>query len=844
MKLKLKLNNFKLLLFLSLTLILCNSSRTLGQDSSSPSPTLAPETQNPDPTFEDIFGKPRNQAQKVIVPFFIDGQQRGQVLLNLGNIPAVQIQAAPLLAETEKVIRPDTQTKLTNAVDAEGNLNLEILRQNGLEATFDRSKLELQIQVPPTQRRTNVASLNERRLPRGTENAIRPSTLSGYVNFRADQDYIWQGSEQSQIGRQPLRFGLDGALNYKNCVFEGRSDFTEGRTPAFIRGDLRLVRDAPDQALRYVIGDLSIPVTGYQNSQSQIGISVARNFSLQPHLVTRPISQYEFFLESDSRVDVLVNGRLERTLQLPAGRQDIRDLPLSAGINDVELVITDNVGRVQRLNFYHPVGADLLAPGVQQFAYSLGFPTTDSSGDRNYDFTEPIVTLSHRLGVTNRLTAGSYLQANFDQQIIGLEGSWATRYGNLGWDMALSHEPELGIDYAARLRYEYSKLGVNNPSQRSFRLTLETRGENFSRVGEDNPNNDFFYDITANYSQQLFWKIRGNLSTRYEFGRDTPNTYSLSLGLSKSFRNGLNMRLNLSQNRDQNGFEQQRAFINLSWSIPKIRQSIQVSSDVNNNGQYKNSLNWSYNPLRTIGRPKMSLGLTQNDRSYNLTGRLSYTGYYFNWDLSNDAVFTVDGDGGISNTSKLSLATALVFADGHFGWSRPINDSFALVIPKDSVRDQEIVINPSINGSIARLDRFGFAVVPNLSPYNLSTLIIDAPNLPVGMDLGNRAITILPTYRSGTLVEVGTDATVFLRGILLNANGEPVSLQSGQIVSISDSNFPVVTLFTNRSGRFATAGLKPGRYQIKLFTNPPAEMEFEIPANATGIYDTGTLQFP
>jgi outer membrane usher protein len=304
------------------------------------------------------------------------------------------------------------------------------------------------------------------------------------------------------------------------------------------------------------------------------------------------------------------------------------------------------------------------------------------------------------------------------------------------------------------------------------------------------------------------------------------------------------MRLNLSQNRDQTGFEQQRAFINLSWSIPKIRQSIQVSSDVNNNGQYKNSLNWSYNPLRTIGRPKMSLGLTQNDRSYNLTGRLSYTGYYFNWDLSNDAVFTVDGDGGISNTSKLSLATALVFADGQFGWSRPINNSFAIVVPKDSVRDQEIVINPSLNGDTARIDRFGFAVVPNLDPYNISNLIIDAPNLPAGMDLGNRNITILPSYRSGTLVKVGTDATVFLRGILLNANGEPVSLQSGEIVSLSDRNWQPVTLFTNRSGRFATAGLKPGRYQIKLFTNPPAEMEFEIPANATGIYDTGTLQFP
>ncbi|KOR33779.1 fimbrial assembly protein [Planktothricoides sp. SR001] len=842
MRLKLKANRLPLLLLWGFSSILFKSSPILGQDVPSSSPNVPPDTQNQEPTFEGIFGKPRDQTEKVIAPFFVDGQQRGQVLLILGNIPAVRIQAAPLLTETGKVVREDTQAKLTDAVDAEGNISLEVLQQNGLQATFDYAKLELQIQVPPAQRLTNIANLNERRLPPGAENALTPSTLSGYLNFRGDQDYIWSGS--GDIGRQPLRFSVDGALNYKNWVFEGRSDFSEGRNPNFLRGDLRVVRDTPEQALRYVIGDLSIPVTGYQNSQAQVGISIARNFGLQPYVITRPISKYEFFLETDSRVDVLVNGQLERTLQLPGGRHDIRDLPLNAGTNDVELVITDNVGRVQRLNFSNPVAADLLAPGLQQFAYSLGFLSSDSSGDRTYDFTQPILTLSHRLGITNSLTSGIYLQASFAQQLMGWESILATAYGNFGWEIALNSDRELGIDYAARLRYEYLQTGANNPSQRSFRLSIESRGSDFTRVGEENPRNDFSYDINANYSQKLFWNMRGNLSARYQLGRDVLNSYRLGMGFSRSFRNGLNISLNLSQTLDKMGSDEQRAYVNLSWLSPQGRQFIQASTDINNRREPSHRLNWNYNPLRTIGTPRSSLGLAQNDSGYNLTGRLSYTGYRFNWDLSNDSVFAGDGNYTIANKTQVSFGTALVFADGHWGWSRPISNSFALVIPNESLRDQEIGINPSVSGYTTRIDDLGPGVVSNLDPYRISSLTIDAPNLPIGMDVGNRVIMLLPTYRSGTLVRLGTDATVFLRGVLLNANGEPASLQSAQIVSLSDGNWQPVTLFTNRAGRFATIGLKPGRYEIRLLTNPPSTVQFEIPPDTKGIYDIGTLQPP
>ena len=837
---------FNNLLWLWVITILFSFSKTLGQ-TLTPSPSPAPsvpgsQTQNQDKVFEEVFRKPRNQAQKVVVPFFIDEQQRGQVLLTLGAIPAVQIQAAPILAEIAKVIRSDIQKNLASAVDSEGNLSLEVLQQNGLQVTFDRSKLELQIQVPPALRRTNIANLQNQNLPIGSENALRPSKFSGSMNFRLDQDYIWSGATQVETGRQPLRFAIDGALNYKNWVLEGRSDFLEGRNPTFLRGDLRVVRDAPDQALRYVVGDLSIPITGYQNTRPQLGFSVERNFGLQPYVVSRPISKYEFFLETPSRVDLLVNGRLERSLQLPAGRQDIRDIPSSAGANDVELIITDNVGRVQRLNFSNPVAAELLAPGMQQFAYSLGFPSISNFADRTYDFQKPNLTLFHRLGITNNLTAGGYFQGDFQQQTTGIEGNWATRYGNFEWNMAFSNDKKNGLDYAGILTYEYLQIGNINSAERSFRLSVESRGKNFTRVGEDNPRNNFFYDINANYSQKLLANIKGNFNVRYQFGRDIPDTYKFTIGLSRSFKNGVNVNLNLSQSHNSQGFDEQRAYIGFSWLLPEGRQFIQATSDINNQGEAVNNFTWNYNPLQNIGVPRSSFGLTQKGQDYKLTGRLSYTGYRFNWDLSHDSLISMNGKNANTNISKFSFATALVFVDGRWAFSRPITNSFAVIIPQAGVKGQEIGINPSLSGYTARIDNFGLGVMPNLDPYNISQLVIDAPNLPTGIDLGEKVISVLPTYRSGTLVRVGTDATVFLRGVLLNANGKPVSLQSAQIIFLDEPNRQPVTFFTNRAGKFATSGLKPGRYEIRLFTNPPGMLEFQIPTNVIGIYDIGTLK--
>ncbi|MHC5721632.1 MAG: fimbria/pilus outer membrane usher protein, partial [Nostoc sp.] len=92
----------------------------------------------------------------------------------------------------------------------------------------------------------------------------------------------------------------------------------------------------------------------------------------------------------------------------------------------------------------------------------------------------------------------------------------------------------------------------------------------------------FGWDISANYSQRLFANINTNLGLDYQFGRsDVLDTYGVSLGLSKGFRNGLGVNLNFSYRKDDTGNDEQRVFLNLSYSLPRQRQSIITSTNIN-----------------------------------------------------------------------------------------------------------------------------------------------------------------------------------------------------------------------------------------------------------------------
>lgn len=158
----------------------------------------------------------------------------------------------------------------------------------------------------------------------------------------------------------------------------------------------------------------------------------------------------------------------------------------------------------------------------------------------------------------------------------------------------------------------------------------------------------------------------------------------------------------------------------------------------------------------------------------------------------------------------------------------------------------------------------------SLEPYRVGSVRVEAPTLRLGTSLGPGSHSLLPAYKSGTLLVVGEPGTVFLRGSLRHADGTPVAFAIGELVPtdapmtarpcVADDvdadlqhradclserqpaprNAPAIALMTNRAGRFSVAGVVPGRYEIRLATGAPA-IVFEIPAGHAGVYSTGPL---
>jgi outer membrane usher protein len=795
------------------------------------------------------------QGQQVVVTFFINDSPQDQLIIRRSAIdPAVFfVEAEPFLELIEDELRFDVREALELAVDPSGYLSSEALRQNGLELVFDDRRLELYLRIPVELRRLE-SDYSDGSLPPEVAAALQPSQVSGYLNLRGTQELSWPDERNSDLRRQPLRIGFEGALNLEGWVLEGSGNFTEGRNPNISRNDVRLVHDVPTQALRYVVGDLNIPITGYQSNLPMAGIAIARNFSLQPYRVVRPLNQFQFLLERPSRVEVYLNGALIQTLRLPAGVQDIRNLSLNEGINNLQLIITDDLGEVTRIDFSTGLSRNLLGAGLEQFVYGLGFPSSRTGQGYTYDWQNPVLNLAHRWGINNNLTTGTYFQGDLRHQLLGWEGIWANQLGNIEWDAALSHDPESQVDYAFRLRYDYIRNGRTNPSQRQLGFLVTYEGENFAPLDPFAASGQTSFTFGVDYREELMWGIFSNLNASYSLGReDTPDSYNLLLGFNKFFTNGISFNLNLSHSQDQWGEQEQRVLINLSWLFPQQRQTLSTSTGITSNGQPNYQVNWNIASPASFRGIDTTLLASQNSSARTVNTRLRYRGYRGNLNVAHDLRLPTPrpssvssfsqffGGSGPINTTRLNFETAVVFADGIFGWSRPVTNSFAIVVPDGNLAGQHIGVNPQLNSYTAQIDGMGPAVLPELQPYRLSTLRVTPTDSDPNYSLSQELFRVFPSYRSGTLVRLQSVLPVTLEGQLLFADQTPIASQAGAVVSTSGALARPLMFTTDETGFISIPGLKPGQYEVRLFTYNEDIAEIIIPAGHSGLYNFGRL---
>ncbi|MGA1622409.1 MAG: fimbria/pilus outer membrane usher protein [Synechocystis sp.] len=787
---------------------------------------------------------PAVKPQRVIVPVILNGREAGQVLLSIFPDGTVRFPGRTVIDAVATSAIAIIVSQLENVLDENGNLTIQDLINSGLEAQFDPGTLELQVTVPPDQRQTSTITLRGDNVPATAATALPPSTFSGFLNVEMIGDYAWLNS-QGGFGDRPIYLNLETALNYNGWVLEGLGTLLGSQDSPFQRNYTGLVHDDRINNLRYYMGDFSLGGRGFQGSFLSgrglqgggefLGVVVSRIAALQPYERTAPRGQFEFFLEQPSRVEVYVNNRLVNQLVLPAGTQQLQDLNLSTGVNDIYLLITDSTG-TRRLDFSLPFDYDLLEVGRAQFAYGVGVTSGFTSTDRSYDFNEPTLILAHRQGITDTFTLGGFAQLDPKDQLLSFEGLWATDWGRVGGAIAYSQSHLFGGGLAGRFGY-ILPTNPNDPSNRSFNVAADFFSPTFTRPGQESLSNTYNYQLTVGYRQTLFHDLNMSLNGRYSFGSDVSAVGNLSLGLSKPIFE--NVGVGLSINKDFGQETNQRSGfglgLNVSWTPS---QGHQVRADTNT-ATGRSQLGWTQSSSGT-GNNSSSFFNWQNDSTTDyFNGGWQTSTHRGQLSLGQDLRRDQMG-GDINGGTRLRVETGIVFADGAWGIGPPVQDSFVIVAPHPALRDYDIEINPLGDGAQAYADWLGSGVLSNLTAYRVSQVRVDAPDLPLGADLGPASYNVLPSYKSGTLIRVGSDATVIIRGQLFDADKQAIALKTIEIVNRDDPT-QTVTILTNRAGKFASEGFKPGNYEGRVIGNEALGFTFSIPPQQTGLYDLGEV---
>ena len=218
-----------------------------------------------------------------------------------------------------------------------------------------------------------------------------------------------------------------------------------------------------------------------------------------------------------------------------------------------------------------------------------------------------------------------------------------------------------------------------------------------------------------------------------------------------------------------------------------------------------------------------------------------YKGYRFTSSVFHTSSLDRTGTGSDQHSTTVTVGSALAFADGHFGVSRPITDSFVIVSPHPSLRGYAVDVNPYSGRADAQSGLLGAAVLPDLTSYYRHQVLL-AADLPEGLDLGRDFYLVQPHYRSGIAIQAGSAATILLEAVLVDQAGKPLGLELGRIKVQDHAELAPVDFFTNTDGRLRVAGAAPGRVKIELTNYPEAAVTVEIPQGKAGRYNAGTIR--
>ncbi len=162
---------------------------------------------------------------------------------------------------------------------------------------------------------------------------------------------------------------FETGINTRDVLADTTFALENGR---LLRGLSYVESDNRARLRKIVLGDDLFNAGELQGALVLAGITAERQFDFDPYLVRFPLPDLRATVSTPSTADVYINGTLVRRIPIEPGQFDMRNIPVSSGLNDTRISVRDAFGRTIDYSQLFYANGGLLRKGLTDYGYGIG----------------------------------------------------------------------------------------------------------------------------------------------------------------------------------------------------------------------------------------------------------------------------------------------------------------------------------------------------------------------------------------------------------------------------------------------------------------------------------------
>jgi outer membrane usher protein len=635
---------------------------------------------------------------------------------------------------------------------------------------FDEANLTLAVTIDPKLIAQQSVTLG----------SAKPPDIAYSSDSSAFANYALSGQRSNVSG-----FGELGASVRRSLLY---TSFSKTPQAGFVRGLTNLSHDDSRNLRRWVVGDEAVFSDELGGSGFVGGITIERNFGIDPYFVRYPALNVRGIATTPSQVDIYVNGVLVSRQEVAPGPFEIANVPAVGGTSTAQIVVRDAFGREQSQTSSFYYSTSVLGRGISDYIYSAG-ALRDNLEPSNFKYGTPIAVGSQRYGLTDRLTVGGRLEATRDVISGGPSLAFASSLGEFDVKLAASSAKASRSGTAAQ--FSFRKLSRRT----NVSMVMRTFSREYANFSMDPSRDRPLSQWVVNASVLPKW---GNLGVQWSVSRmrDSVDQNRLSLISSLPLMRAADLMITASSIRD--GAGPRRAEYSVGVSVHAATNTTINAAALSSGGTrtITGTIQKSVSVGEGLGyRLQAASTAGQTDGVADVEYQSRFGRYELDTPLRNSEL-TANVSGG------------LVYEGGRLMATRAVAQSFAVVrVP--GIAGVRVYLS---NQLIGRTDARGDLLMPDMLSYYGNRIRIDDRDIPMNYDVQVIEKTIAPPNRGGALVEFIVKRVRTVTGaISINSAADTKSAGYGQITITRLSGDVVSPL--GAAGEFYFENLSTGTYR-------------------------------